>query len=373
MLQDLCCFCVALFLPLLQESIFSGSKILGKQYRLSGKIDCDQMEHLEGEQYSQYTMEGNPSAYMSMRDYINQSWQSQQPVERNPSEYRSMRDYRDQWMSSPYGSTYNHSWGNHTNSSWEPKPPQYAPPEPLYYASIPQPQQSPQLISPVEQAILNLSKIVDNFIEEQRAVTVQANQETNTIENSLNQELDVFQSKIDQEFDILQPSISHQEEENLEEECLTDTIVGEQAQLQLQEELKEEPAEDPPEELQVAPQLCVEYEPWKKEEETSPMLTEEGNGEEEMEEPHQFTAKATNNPLPAAPPDSVFILPMPAAQPNRETPTMKATLSLPMLKKFKRLVAIVQNFATTSNKMAAAHTAWHSGWFGFGAPEPRHL
>ena len=27
-MQDLCCFCVALFLPLLQESIFSGLKIL---------------------------------------------------------------------------------------------------------------------------------------------------------------------------------------------------------------------------------------------------------------------------------------------------------------------------------------------------------
>ena len=39
-----------------------------------------------------------------------------------PSAYRSMRDYRNQWMSSPYGSTYNHSWGNHTNSSWELRP-----------------------------------------------------------------------------------------------------------------------------------------------------------------------------------------------------------------------------------------------------------
>ena len=65
---------------------------------------------------------------------------SEYSVERNPSEYRSMRDYRDQWMSSPYGSTYNHSWGNHTNSSWEPQPPQYAPPEPLYYAPISQQQ-----------------------------------------------------------------------------------------------------------------------------------------------------------------------------------------------------------------------------------------
>ena len=66
------------------------------------------MESPYGEQYSQ---EGNPRAYMTMRDYRDLPYQWQQPVERNLSEYRSMRDYRDQWMSSPYGSTYNHSWG----------------------------------------------------------------------------------------------------------------------------------------------------------------------------------------------------------------------------------------------------------------------
>ena len=62
---------------------------------------------------------------------------------------------------------------------------------------------------------------MDNFIEEQRAVTVQANQEFNTVESSLNKKLDGFQSEIDQKLDILQESISkltnqlvHQEEEN---------------------------------------------------------------------------------------------------------------------------------------------------------------
>ena len=58
------------------------------------------------------------------------------------------------------------------------------------------------------------------------------------MKSSLNKELDGFQSEIDQKLDILQESISmltnlfvHQKEENLEEECLTDTIVGEQAQF----------------------------------------------------------------------------------------------------------------------------------------------
>ena len=67
------------------------------------------------------------------------------------------------------------------------------------------------------------------------------------MESSLNKKLDGFQRKIDQEFDIMQQSISHQEEENLKEECLTETILGEQAQLQPQEELKVESAEAPEE------------------------------------------------------------------------------------------------------------------------------
>ena len=141
---------------------------------------------------------------MAMRDYRNLTWKNQQPLGRNPNPYRPMRDYRNQWMSSPYGSAYNHSWGNHTNSSWEPRPPQYAPSEPPYYA----PTSQPPTPSPVEQSILNLSKLVDNFIEEQRAVTVQANQETDTAESSLNKELDEFQSEIGQKYDILQESIS---------------------------------------------------------------------------------------------------------------------------------------------------------------------
>ena len=66
LLQD--CFWVALLL--LQESIFCGSKIL--KARLSGKIDCDQME--EGEQYSEYLVERNPRSYMPMRDYRNFPW-----------------------------------------------------------------------------------------------------------------------------------------------------------------------------------------------------------------------------------------------------------------------------------------------------------
>ena len=298
------------------------------------------MEHLRGEQYSEYPMERNPRAYMSMRDY------------------------RNQWMSSPYGSAYNHSWGNHTNSSWEPRPPQYSPPEPPYYA--PTSQQQPPTPSPVEQAIMNLSKQVDNFIEEQRAVTVQVNQETDTIESSLNKKLDGFQSEIDKKLDILQESISkltnklvHQEEDNPKEVCLSDTMVEEQCLQQLEEGLVENFKSS-----DIGVVVCL----WEKKEAIPMLLTEEAVEEH----------KENNLPLP--PTDSVNILPSPASQSQPKTPeapNTKATPLLLILKNFERLVAIVQNFATTSKKMAAAHTAWHSGWFGcrfgFGAPESRHF
>ena len=73
-------------------------------------ISFDQMEHLEGEQHCQYPMERKPNAYRSMRDYINPPWVSA------PS-------YMVPPATTPYGSTYNPSWGNHSNSSWEPRSP----------------------------------------------------------------------------------------------------------------------------------------------------------------------------------------------------------------------------------------------------------
>ena len=153
------------------------------------------MEFQEEEQHNQYLVERKPNAYRSMRDYRNPPWVSA------PS-------YMVPPKNAPYGSTYNPSWGKHPNSSWEPKPPQYAPLASPSYASTPQPPQPPKLTSSVEHAILNLSKLVDTFIEEQRAVNVQANQKIDTVESSLNQKLDGLQSKLDHKFDNLQKSIS---------------------------------------------------------------------------------------------------------------------------------------------------------------------
>ena len=256
------------------------------------------MEHLEGEQYSH---ERNPRAYMSMRDYRSLPWQNQQPLGRNPNPNRSMRDYRDQWISAPVYSV----------------PSTYAPSASPYFSSTPQPQQPPPS-SPVEQAILSLSKLVDNFIEEQRVVNVQANQEIDIVESSLNKELDEFQSEIDEDFDILQ---------------------------QVQEELMQEPVEAP-EELQNAPESCAIYGPWRKEEEICPLLTEKA--EEECQD--------HNLPLPLI--DSLYILPTPAAHSNPEAPTIKTTpFTLPVLQNIRKLVANVRVFSTTSKTLAVVDVA----------------
>ena len=406
------------------------------------------MDHPYGKQYGQ---EGNPRAYMTMRDYRNlpYQWGNQQPVGRNPNPPRSMREYRDQWMSAPVYSV----------------PSTYPPPPHPQYASLSQPQ-PPQPISLIEQAILDLTKRVgdavvelkefnaqlsekihteensqdqrldglnidfehkwDNLhdssedlidqqqcppeekcqsgtrVEEQRVVTVQANQETETVESSLNNESDGFQIKIDQNLDILQESISKlaqqpdQEEENLEEEsqedeCLTETILVEQTQLQPQEELEVESLEAP-EELQEAP---VNFWPWTKEQEITALLTEKSSGHEGTQEPiiqpnpqaipidldHNATAQATKNPLQVPPSaDLVYIQPPPAAKSKPVAPAPKGKSNPPLVAmqhNFRRLVASVHAFATTSKTMATAYIAWHSGWFGcgfgFGTPGPRHF
>ena len=410
------------------------------------------MDHPYGKQYGQ---EGNPRAYMTMRDYRNlpYQWGIQQPVGNNPNPPRSMREYRDQWISGPVYSV----------PSTYPPPPLYDYPEPPFYASPPQSPQSPQplqSIHPLEQAMLDLNRIMDDYVEankkikahsivnvednsnkkidglkddfehkwdhlhdssedlidqqqcpleeecqsgtrveEQGVVTVQANQETETVESSLNNESDGFQSKIDQNLDILQESISKlaqqpdQEEENLEEESqeeesLTETVLVEQTQLQPQEELEVESLEAP-EELQDAP---VNFWPWTKEKEITALLTEKSSEHEGTQEPiiqpnpqaipidldTIATAQATKNPLPTAPStDQVYILP--ASQSQHKTPAAPKAKSNPLhvVQNFKELVASVHALATTSKTMATAYIAWHSGWFGcgfgFGTPGPRHF
>ena len=55
---------------------------------------------------------------------------------------------------------------------------------------------------------MNLSKVVGNFVEEQKAANAQANQKIDAVECTLNKKIDNLQSEISQKYDNLQYSIS---------------------------------------------------------------------------------------------------------------------------------------------------------------------
>ena len=323
----------------------------------------------------QYSQEGNPRAYMTMRDYRNLAWQNQQPLGRNPNPNRSMRDYRDQWMSAPVYSV----------PSTYPPPPQYDHPEPPFYASTPQSPQSPQLpqsIPPFEQAILDLTRIVNDFVEENKEINAHS---IVTVEDNLNKKIEWLKDDFEHKWDNLQDSIEDlidQQQFPPEEECQSGTMVEEPCLQQPQEILVEnfEPS--------VGAAICL----WEEKEATFP-LTEKSSGHETVEgtqepiiQPNPIdldpnaTAQPKNNPLLVPPSaNQVYILPTPAekSKPAAPAPKGKSNPSLHAMQNFKRLVASVHKFATTSKAQAAAYTAWHSCWFwcgfGFGASEPRHF
>ena len=97
----------------------------------------------------------------------------------------------------PYGNTYNPNWRNHPNLSWKPKPPAYAPPgAQQQFGSTSAQQQQPPPSSPVEQAILNFSKVVGTFVEEQKMMNAQTNQKIERVECSLNKKIDSMHSEL---------------------------------------------------------------------------------------------------------------------------------------------------------------------------------
>ena len=98
----------------------------------------------------------------------------------------------------PYGNTYNPKWRNHPNLSRKPKPLAYAPTgsQQQQHPNSTSRQQQPPPSSPVEQAIMNLSKVVGNFVEEQKAVTAQTTQKIETLEGTLNKKIDDLQYSV---------------------------------------------------------------------------------------------------------------------------------------------------------------------------------
>ena len=134
-----------------------------------------------------------------------------------------------------------------------------------------------------------------DVVVEQKEFNAQLSQKIHVVENPLEQKLDGFQSEMGQQFDSLQCSISklaqqldQKGEESPEEECLSDTMVEKRSEQQLQEEMIKDFVEVV-EGLFESSNIGVNFWPWKKEEQISALITEEGSGIEAGKEPQKLT------------------------------------------------------------------------------------
>ncbi|RVW23775.1 hypothetical protein CK203_097608 [Vitis vinifera] len=93
--------------------------------------------------------------------------------------------------------TYNSNWRNHPNLSWKPQPPQYQ----QHVQALPQ-------ASSLEQAMVNLTKVVGDFVGAQKSINAQLSQRIDSVESSLNKKMDGIQNDLSQKIDNLQYSIS---------------------------------------------------------------------------------------------------------------------------------------------------------------------
>ena len=99
-------------------------------------------------------------------------------------------------MNAPFGNSYIQNWKNYSNLPRKPKLPPYIPPTDQQQFGPTSQLQQPLPLSPVEQAILNLSKVVGTIVEEQKVLNVQTSQKIEAVESSLNRKLDNMHSEI---------------------------------------------------------------------------------------------------------------------------------------------------------------------------------
>ncbi|RVW13949.1 hypothetical protein CK203_117106 [Vitis vinifera] len=93
--------------------------------------------------------------------------------------------------------TYNSNWRDHPNFSWKPQPPQYK----QHVQALPQ-------ASNLEQAMVNLSKVMGDFVGAQKSINAQLSQRIASVESSLNKKIDGIQNDLSQKIDNLQYLIS---------------------------------------------------------------------------------------------------------------------------------------------------------------------
>ena len=153
-----------------REGIFALLEDMEMKARISTL--ARKVEELEGkglhevQAVTENTAQANPCIRCQSTVHPGEHYPNSPSVKDLMSEHaNAVSQYKPQ-PSAPYGNTYNSNWKNHPNLSWKPNPPAYVPlggKQQFGSSSKPRPSSS---TSPVEQAILNLSKVVGNFMEE---------------------------------------------------------------------------------------------------------------------------------------------------------------------------------------------------------------
>ncbi|RVW94230.1 hypothetical protein CK203_034850 [Vitis vinifera] len=150
-------------------------------------IILEVMENQPEDQHSQHGQGNDPNLYRSMRDRMHPPRMSAPSCIIPPTEQ-------------PYGNTYNSNWRNHPNFAWKPRPNPYQSPA--------QSSQQSQGQSSVEQALVSLSKVMGDFVSEQKTINSQLNQKIDNVESTLNKKIDGMHNELSQKIDNIQYSIS---------------------------------------------------------------------------------------------------------------------------------------------------------------------
>ena len=193
-----------------------GIYALSEDMEMKAKISTltRKVEELEGKRLhevqavTENTAQTNPCTNFQSTANPEEHYSMAPSVKDLMSEYANAVGQNKPQPNAQYGNTYNSNWRNHPNLSWKPNPPAYVPlgaKQQFGSSSQPQP---PSSTSPVEQAILNLSKVVGNFVEEQKGINVQLAQRIDTVETTLNKRIDGLESNLNQKIDNLQYSIT---------------------------------------------------------------------------------------------------------------------------------------------------------------------
>ena len=192
--------------------IFALSEDMEMKARISTiarKVEELELKRLhEVQAVTENTIQANPCINCQPTVHRGEHYPNAPSVKDLMSEHSNVVGQYKPQPNAPYGNTYNSNWKNHPNLSWKPNPPAYVPPgAKQLFGSSSQPQPSSSS-SPVEQAILNLSKVVGNFMEEQKGINVQLAQRIDTVESTLNKRIDGLESNLNQKIDNLQYSIT---------------------------------------------------------------------------------------------------------------------------------------------------------------------